>query len=350
MLIGALSPGDGLHDLVTEIRTAGERAAALSGQLLVLSRKQVVQAREVNLNDIIVEVEKMLGRVIGEDIRLESVLSPSLGYVLADPGQLHQILMNLAVNARDAMPNGGTLLIETMDLDLDEGFAGPHAEVQPGRYVQLKVTDTGVGMTQEVMSHLFEPFFTTKKAGEGTGLGLATVYGIVRQCGGSIWVYSQPGHGTNFRIYLPRIEPAGTEKTEPAQAAPTVRGTETILLVEDQAQLRKMTLRVLQSHGYNVLEAADPEAALLRSGEYVGVIHLLLTDVVMPGMTGPELAGRIKQSRPRMEVVFMSGYSERALLDRQVMESAGAYLAKPFSPKSLAVKVREVLDATRTPA
>jgi PAS domain S-box-containing protein len=350
MLTSELPPDDASYEVVTEIRTAGERAAALSGQLLVLSRKQVVQTREVNLNDIIREVEKMLGRVIGEDIQLESALSPTLGCVLADPGQLHQILMNLVVNARDAMPNGGSLLIETMNLDLEQGFIGPHAEVQAGRYVQLKVTDTGTGMTQEVLSHLFEPFFTTKKAGEGTGLGLATVYGIVQQCGGSIWVYSQPGQGTNFTIYLPRIERSATAQSEPAMLTPTVRGTETILLVEDQDQLRKMTLRVLQGHGYNVLEAADPEAALLHVTSNEGVIHLLLTDVVMPGMTGPELADRIKQLRPRIEVVFMSGYSERALLDRQVMESAGAYLAKPFSPKSLAVKVREVLDSTREPA
>jgi CheY-like chemotaxis protein len=258
--------------------------------------------------------------------------------------------MNLAVNARDAMPNGGTLLIETTNIDLEEGFAGPHAEVQAGRYVQLKVTDTGVGMTQEVLSHLFEPFFTTKKAGEGTGLGLATVYGIVKQCGGSIWVYSQPGQGTNFSIYLPRIEPSGTAQNEPAQATPTVRGTETLLVVEDQDQLRKMTVRVLQDHGYKVLEAADPDGALLHATSYAGTIHLLLTDVVMPGMTGPELADRIKPLRPAMEVVFMSGYSERALLDRQAIEAAGAYLAKPFSPKSLAVKVREVLDSTRAPA
>ena len=347
MLISDLPPGDELHETVTEIRTAGERAAALSGQLLVLSRKQVVQAREVNLNDIIREVEKMLGRVIGEDIRLESVLSPSLGPVLADPGHMHQILMNLAVNARDAMPNGGTLLIETTNLDLEEGFIGPYAEVQAGRYVQLSVTDTGVGMTQEVLSHLFEPFFTTKKAGEGTGLGLATVYGIVKQCGGSIWVYSQPGQGTNFRIYLPRIEPSAVAKNDPAPVDSTVRGTETILVVEDQDQLRKMTVRVLQGHGYNVLEAADPDAALIHSKSHDGTIHLLLTDVVMPGMTGPELADRIKPFRPAIEVVFMSGYSERALLDRRVMESAGAYLAKPFSPKSLAVKVREVLDSAR---
>ena len=343
MILGELPPDDALRELVSEIRTAGERAAALSGQLLVLSRKQVVQAREVNLNDIIAEVEKMLGRVIGEDIRLESVLSPSLGCVLADPGQLHQILMNLAVNARDAMPGGGTLLIETTNVDLLGDFAEQHGEVEAGHYVMLSVSDTGVGMTKDVMSHLFEPFFTTKKAGEGTGLGLATVYGIVKQCGGTIRVYSEPGRGTNLRIYLPRIEPVETTRKEPARETSTARGTETILVVEDQDQLRKIVVRVLQGRGYKALEAANPRDALALSEGYAGPIHLLLTDVVMPGMTGPELACRLKPLRPSMEVIFMSGYSERALLDRQVMESSGTYLAKPFSPDALAIKVREAL-------
>jgi PAS domain S-box-containing protein len=347
MILSELPPGDALHELVGEIRTAGERAAALSGQLLVLSRKQVVQAKEVNLNDIIAEVEKMLGRVIGEDIRLESVLSPSLGCVLADPGQLHQVLMNLAVNARDAMPDGGTLLIETTNIDLLEDFAEQQGEVQAGHYALLSVSDTGVGMTADVMSHLFEPFFTTKKAGEGTGLGLATVYGIVKQCGGSIRVYSEPGRGTNFRIYLPRIERVGETRKEPVRERSTARGTETILVVEDQDQLRKIVIRVLQSRGYKALEAANPREALALSEGYAGPIHLLLTDVVMPGMTGPELACRLKPLRPSMEVIFMSGYSERALLDRQLMESTGAYLAKPFSPEALAIKVRETLGTPR---
>ena len=343
MILGELPADDALRELVSEIRTAGERAAALSGQLLVLSRKQVVQAREVNLNDIIAEVEKMLGRVIGEDIRLESVLSPSLGCVLADPGQLHQILMNLAVNARDAMPGGGTLLIETTNVDLLGDFAEQHGEVEAGHYAMLSVSDTGVGMTKDVLSHLFEPFFTTKKAGEGTGLGLATVYGIVKQCGGTIRVYSEPGRGTNLRIYLPRIEPVETARKEPVRETSTARGTETVLVVEDQDQLRKIVVRVLQGRGYKALEAANPRDALALSEGYAGPIHLLLTDVVMPGMTGPELACRLKPQRPSMEVIFMSGYSERALLDRQVMESSGTYLAKPFSPDALAIKVREAL-------
>jgi CheY-like chemotaxis protein len=343
MILGDLPADDALRELVSEIRTAGERAAALSGQLLVLSRKQVVQAREVNLNDIIAEVEKMLGRVIGEDIRLESVLSPSLGCVLADPGQLHQILMNLAVNARDAMPGGGTLLIETTNVDLLGDFAEQHGEVEAGHYAMLSVSDTGVGMTKDVLSHLFEPFFTTKKAGEGTGLGLATVYGIVKQCGGTIRVYSEPGRGTNLRIYLPRIEPVETARKEPVRETSTSRGTETVLVVEDQDQLRKIVVRVLQGRGYKALEAANPRDALALSEGYAGPIHLLLTDVVMPGMTGPELACRLKPQRPSMEVIFMSGYSERALLDRQAMESSGTYLAKPFSPDALAIKVREAL-------
>jgi CheY-like chemotaxis protein len=340
MVLGDLSAGDPVHDSVTEIRIAGERAAALSRQLLVLSRKQVIRPKDVNLNDIIVEVERMLGRVIGEDIRLESVLSPCLGSVLADSGQLHQVLMNLAINARDAMPGGGTLRIETRNVDLDDHFAEQHAYMKPGEYVQLQVSDTGCGMTKAVMSHLFEPFFTTKKVGVGTGLGLATVYGIVQQSGGSILVDSEPGKGARFTMFLPRIDAGVKVACEPAPSP--LGGTETILVVEDQQQLRKMVGRVLSGFGYKVLEASDPEEALLQSEAYAGPIHLLLTDVVMPGMAGPELADRIKPSRPAMEVVFMSGYSEGVRLDHQALQSSGAYLAKPFSPEDLALKLREV--------
>ncbi len=341
MMLGDLSAGDPMHDSVTEIRIAGERAAALSRQLLVLSRKQVIQPKDVNLNDIIVEVERMLGRVIGEDIRLECVLSPCLGSVLADPGQLHQVLMNLAINARDAMPTGGTLRIETRNIDLDDRLAEQHAYMKPGGYVQLQVSDTGSGMTKAVMSHLFEPFFTTKKVGVGTGLGLATVYGIVKQSGGSILVDSEPGKGAKFTIFLPRIDARIKVRSEPAPSP--LGGTETILVVEDQQQLRKMVGRVLRGFGYHVLEAPDPEEALLQSQSYAGPIHLLLTDVVMPGMQGPELADRMKPSRPAMQVVFMSGYSEGTRLDDQVLQSSGGYLAKPFSPEDLASKVREVM-------
>ena len=342
MLLGQLTAEDPMRESVAEVRTAGERAAALVGQLLLLSRKQVTQPREVNLNEIITEVERMLGRVIGEEIRLESDLSPALGYVLADPGQLHQVLMNLAINARDAMPSGGTLLIETRNINLEASYTDRHAELKPGPYVQLKVNDTGIGMSKAVMSHLFEPFFTTKKEGEGTGLGLATVYGIVKSSGGSIWVYSEPGEGSTFTIYFPRADAGPRIEPEPAPEPGALRGTETILVVEDQEQLRKMACLVLRSYGYRVLEAANPGEALLHSERHAGPIHLMLTDVVMPGMRGPELASRLQPLRPTMEVIFMSGYSERAF-----SELPGSYVSKPFSPEALASKVRAVLGPPR---
>jgi PAS domain S-box-containing protein len=345
LLLKQLTPADPLYKMADEIRKAGQRAAELTRQLLLLSRKQVTQPAEVNLNDVIAEVERMLNRVIGEDIQLKSTLSPLLGHVLADPGQLHQVLMNLAVNARDAMPNGGTLLIETRNVDLDDAYTEQHPEMRPGPYVQLRVSDTGIGMTKDVMSHLFEPFYTTKKPGEGTGLGLATVYGIVKQSGGSIWTYSEPGKGTAFTIYLPRIMAGVRLKQESEPELESLRGTETILVVEDQEQLRKMAGSVLRSYGYRVLEAANPGEALLHCERYAGPIHLLLTDIAMPGITGPELADRVKPLRPAMEVVFMSGYSERAIADR--LDLTGRYLAKPFSPDELASKVRGVLGAPR---
>lgn len=345
LLLRKLKPDDPMHESISEIRKAGQLAANLTRQLLLLSRKQVTQTSEVNLNDVIEEVEKMLTRVIGEDIRLEWAPDPHLGRVLADAGQLHQILMNLAINARDAMPGGGTLLIETKNVDLEDAYAEHHAGVQPGAYVRLNVSDTGIGMTKDVLAHLFEPFFTTKKPGEGTGLGLATVYGIVKQAGGSIWVYSEPGRGTKFTIYLPRIvsEVKPFQKTEAAPSS--LRGNETILVVEDQELLRRMAASVLRSYGYRVLEAANPGEALLHSERYAGLIHLMLTDVVMPGITGPELAARIKPLRPAMAVAFMSGYSERVITERMQLE--GTYLAKPFTPEALATKVREVLGNPR---
>ncbi len=347
MLLKEADPDDPVRESVAEIRQAGQRAAELVGQLLLLSRNQIRQPREVNLNEIVVEVGKLLNRVIREDIRVELVLSPSLGNVLADPGQLHQVLMNLAINARDAMPSAGALLIETSNVELADDYVDQHAEVKAGSYVQLMVSDTGTGMTKDVLEHLFEPFFTTKRAGEGTGLGLATVYGIVKQSGGSIWVYSEPGVGTTFKIYFPRIYSEAKTVVESVAPPLSLSGSETILVVEDQSQLRKMAVSVLRSHGYQVLEAADGEDALLRVESHEGPIHLLLTDVVMPGMSGRELADRLKPLYPEMETIYMSGYSERAGLDRQMLESAGAYLAKPFSPEALAVKVRELLGSPR---
>jgi len=295
----------------------------------------------------------MLGRVIGADIQLESVLSPSLGCVLADSGQLHQVLMNLALNARDAMPSGGTLAIETANVDIEESFAEPHVELKPGHYVELKVSDTGIGISKEVMAHLFEPFFTTKRAGHGTGLGLATVYGIVKQNGGSISVHSELDLGTSFNVYLPRIESAASPQETLIPAHSKVRGKETILVVDDQEQLRKMVVRVLRSRGYKVLQAANGADALIRAEGHSAPIHLLLTDVVMPGISGSQLAEKMKALRPAMQIVFMSGYSaagysEHASLDRKILDS-GVYLAKPFAPDALLLKVRGLL-ARRAPA
>jgi PAS domain S-box-containing protein len=345
LLLRKLKSDDPLHESISEILKAGQLAANLTRQLLLLSRRRVTQAKSVNLNDVIVEVEKMLARVIGEDIRLEFDLDPSLGHVLADSGQLHQIVMNLAINARDAMPGGGSLTIETRNVDLDDTYANQYAEIRPGPYVQLRVSDTGIGMTSDVMAHLFEPFFTTKQPGEGTGLGLATVYGIVKQAGGSIWAYSEPGRGATFQIYLPRIG-ADTKSAHESMPAPSsLAGSETVLVVEDQELLRKMAGSVLRSYGYRVLEAANPGEALLHAERHPGPIHLMLTDVVMPGMAGPDLVARLKPLRPDMEVIFMSGYSERTIMQRTQLGSS--YLAKPFSPESLTTKVREVLGAPR---
>jgi len=343
LLLEHAPEGDPMHEGLSEIKRAGERAAALSRQLLMLSRKHIVEKSNVNLNDVVTEVEKMLRRVIGEDVRLESVLGPSLGCVLADSGQLHQVLMNLAVNARDAMPGGGAVLIETANVDLDESYAQQHAGVKPGPYVQLKVSDTGVGMSPDVLSHLFEPFFTTKKPGEGTGLGLATVYGIVQQCGGSIGVSSEPGRGTTFTIHLPRTGQAiMAEETAPASSV--LRGTETILVVEDQDQVLKIAGRILLDYGYTVLQASNPGEALLHCERYRDAIHLMLSDIVMPGMSGPELAERFRPLRPDMKVLFMSGYRGHDAVERRSPDLSGAYLAKPFAPAALAARVRELLE------
>ena len=340
--LSELEPGSPLHRNISESRMAGERAAALSKQLLILSRRQIVQPIELNLNDLIAEIDRMLSRVIGEDIRLKSVLNPSLGRILADPGLLHQVLMNLAVNARDAMPNGGTLLIDTDNVELQESYSHLDAKLKPGSYVRLRVSDTGIGMTEEVKSRIFEPFFTTKHAGEGTGLGLATVYGIIKQSCGAISVYSEPGQGTTFTIYLPRLEQWAPQPPETV-TAPIPRGTETILVAEDNEQLRKMVALALRQCGYTILEAADPQQALLQSERHTETIDLLLTDLVMPGSTGCDLARRIKAARPAIKVVFMSGYSGSSMAVRGVLDPGVNYLQKPFSPESLATTVRGIL-------
>ena len=345
LVLSSLAQDDPLHEHLEQIRQAGEKAAGLTQQLLAFSRKQVLQAVALDLNAIVRDSGKMLKRLIGEDIELVTNLEPSLGAVLGDPGQLLQVVMNLAVNARDAMPRGGALLIETKNVELDEDYAEEHAGVAPGPYVMLAITDTGVGMDEDTRRRIFDPFFTTKPHGAGTGLGLSTVYGIVRQTGGWIWVYSEPDKGTCFKIYLPRAEaaPVAAEQASPAESS--WRGNETVLLVEDQAEVRMLAASILKAYGYRVIEAANPGEALLLCERHPGRIHLLLTDVVMPGMSGRELAGRLQPLREGMKVLYMSGYTDNVIVHNGVLDQNAEYLQKPFTPKGLAAKVRAVLGA-----
>jgi len=346
LLLADLAPDDQRRRDVEEIYRAAERAAALTQQLLAFSRRQVLQPKVINLNALVPEVEKMLRRLIGEDILFATVLPPRLGNVRADPGQLEQVIVNLAVNARDAMPDGGRLTIETRNVELDESYAADHPSVRPGRYVMLAVTDTGVGMDEETKARIFEPFFTTKVRGKGTGLGLATVYGIVQQTGGHIWPYSERGQGTTMRVYLPRVDEPADPIERPGDVAPeTLRGSETILLVEDEAPVRAVTRQLLQRNGYTVLEAPDgPTALALVDGEKGSQhVDLLLTDVIMPGMSGRELAEQLKARRPEVRALFMSGYTDDAVVRHGMLEPGLAYLEKPFRPTALLRKVREVL-------
>ena len=284
----------------------------------------------------------MLRRLIGEAVHLVTVLDPTLSRVKADPGQIVQVLMNLAVNARDAMPQGGKLTVETKNVFLDETYARRHVSVTPGRHVMLAVSDTGVGMDAETQAHIFEPFFTTKEVGKGTGLGLSTVYGIVKQSGGNVWVYSEPGHGSTFKIYLPAAE--GEVTGECAAESKAARGTETILLVEDEESVRVLLLEILESEGYTVLVASDGQEALRMCREYEGAVNLLVTDVVMPGMSGRQLVEQMAKSRPEMKVLYMSGYTDDAIVRHGMLETGMAFLQKPFTPDAAARKVREVLE------
>ncbi len=330
-----------------DIVKAAERAAGLTRQLLAFSRKQILQPRILDLNTAVAETEKMLRRLIGEDIQLVTVLDEQVGPVRADPGQMDQVLMNLAVNARDAMPRGGRLMIETGNVVLDQAYARQHAGVEPGRYVMLAVSDTGHGMTADVRNRIFEPFFTTKDPGRGTGLGLATVHGIVKQSGGHIWVYSEPGHGTTFKIYLPRTDAPGLGVEAPAPAQIELpRGSETILLVEDEASLRELVRECLEASGYRVLEASHGTAALEVGERHPGRIDLLMTDVVMPGMSGRELAEHVRVPRPEIRTLYMSGYTDDAVVLHGVLAEDMALLQKPFTAAELARRVRDVLDRT----
>jgi CheY-like chemotaxis protein/two-component sensor histidine kinase len=334
-----LKADDPVREDVVEIEKSAVRAAALTRQLLAFSRKQLLQPESLDLNRVIGEMEKMLRRIIGEDVRLGLALAPDLATVTADPGQVEQVIMNLVVNARDAMPEGGTLTIRTANVGMDEergaGAAGPQ--------VMLAVADSGVGMDEATLARVFEPFFTTKEVGKGSGLGLSTVYGIVKQSGGSIHVESEVGRGTTFRILLPRgSSPPARERPAPA-AAPGARG-ETVLLVEDEEAVRNVAKRILEGAGYAVLPAASAAEALRTCEQHAGEIHLLLTDVVMPQTSGSILAERLAGIRPSMKVLFMSGHTDDAVFRHGLLDGSARFLAKPFTPPDLLAKVREAID------
>ena len=327
-----------------EIRKAGERAANLTRQLLAFGRKQMLQPVALNLNDVVSDLNKMLRRLIGEDIKLTAKFDPGLMQIKADPGQIEQVLVNLVVNARDAMPQGGNLTIETANFEVDREYAAKHVGVQPGSYVMMAVSDTGTGMDDETKARIFEPFFTTKEKGRGTGLGLSTVYGIVKQSGGNIWVYSELGEGTAFKVYLPQLKEAVVSVAKAAVEAEAPGGSETILVVEDEDVVRGLARKILEQLGYQVIDANGVAEATRLCREYPGEIHLLLTDVVMPEASGQEIANRMKARRPNTRVLFMSGYTDEAIVHHGVVDSDVAFIQKPFTPVALAKKIREVLD------
>jgi PAS domain S-box-containing protein len=345
LTLRSLENYDSARHRIEEIQRAAQRASSLTQQLLAFSRKQVLQPKVLNLNLIVADIDRMLRRLIGEDVDLVTILDPGLGRVKADPGQMEQVLMNLVVNSRDAMPDGGKLTIETKNVHLDSTYAQTHLSVQPGQFVMLAVSDTGIGMEAEMQEHIFEPFFTTKEKGKGTGLGLSTIYGIVKQSGGNIWVYSEVGHGTTFKIYLPLIDEAPS--TEPPVAAQQIaKGSETILMVEDEGALRELIREILEHDGYKVVVARDGRDALSISAQFEGAIDLLITDVVMPEVSGRELAERLTENYAKVKVLFMSGYTDDAVVRHGVLEEGAYFLQKPFTPDALLRKVREILDGS----
>jgi two-component system cell cycle sensor histidine kinase/response regulator CckA len=343
ILLGRLPADDPHRRDIALIKRTAERAAALTKQLLAFSRKQILAPKVLDLNTVVSGMVSMLQRLIGEDIELVFLAGSELGRVKADPGQLEQVLANLVVNARDAMPNGGRLTIETTAVDLSEHYAKQHVGVQAGPYVMLGVSDTGTGMDRETQARIFDPFFTTKEPGKGTGLGLATVYGIVKQSGGNIWVYSELGKGTTFKVYLPQVHDA-EDAAEPEQVRPG-RGTETFLIVEDDDEVRALACEVLATYGYEVLQARTPADALLIAERHTGPIHLLLTDVIMPGMSGRMLAEQLAPLRPEMTVLYMSGYTDEAIVHHGTLDAGTPFIQKPFTPDALAAGVRRLLDA-----
>jgi two-component system, cell cycle sensor histidine kinase and response regulator CckA len=347
LLLNAFDRRDPRRDEVEEILKAADRATSLTRQLLAFGRRQVLQPQLLDLNSIVMNMDKMLRRLIGEDVQLITSLDPELWPVKVDPGMIEQVVMNLAVNSRDALPNGGKLTIETSNVVHDDEYASAHISVKPGHYVMLAVSDNGSGMDKEVQSHLFEPFFTTKEKGRGSGLGLSTVYGIIKQSGGNIWAYSEPGQGTTFKIYLPRVEKTAKVYKPKARPSTAPGGTETILLVEDEEAVRTMVSRILQNKGYTVLEARHGLEAIDICERYQESIHLMVTDVIMPQMSGRELAERLAPVLPDMKVLYMSGYPDNTIVQHGVLEAGTAFLQKPFTLNALELKVREVLDASR---
>ena len=344
-LLHETGPEDPRRAGLGEIRSAAERAAGLIRRLLAFSRQQVLEPRVLELNALVRELERLLQRIIGEDVELRIRLAPGLGTVRADPGQLEQVILNLAVNSRDAMPEGGRLTLETANVELDRAYAETHPSVRPGSYVMLAVSDTGVGMDAATRSRIFEPFFTTKSKDRGTGLGLATVHGIVNQSGGHIWLYSEPGKGTTFKIYLPRVDEPPAPAAAPVPADRALTGSETLLVVEDEQAVRALTRMTLEARGYRVLAAASAAEALELVASHPGPIPLVITDVIMPGMSGGELAERVAALRPEARVIFVSGYTDDTIAHHGVLDPGVHFLQKPFTLDALARKVREVLDA-----
>jgi PAS domain S-box-containing protein len=334
---------DTLRHHVAEIKKAGVRAATLTRQLLAFSRKQVLQPKVIDLNSIVANMGEMMRRLIGEDVELRTVLAPDLGSTKADPGQIEQVIMNLVVNARDAMPHGGNLIIETENVYLNESYTESHISVRPGNYVMLAVSDTGEGISTENREHIFEPFFTTKETGRGTGLGLSTVYGIVKQSGGNIWVYSEVGQGTAFKVYLPRVDEVPQEYLRRADVEETLHGNETVLVAEDDERVRSLVREVLEHYGYGVLAAERGDVALRLAQQYDGPIDLLLTDVVMPKMSGRAVFDELRGTHPELKVLYMSGYTDESIVHHGVLDPNTPFLQKPFAPQVLARKVREVL-------
>jgi hypothetical protein len=343
LLLDDMKPGEPMREDLEEIRKAGERAAALTRQLLMFSRQQVIEPKVLDLNEVLASMDKMLQRILGADVDLVSLPAQPLGRVRIDPSSVEQVIMNLVVNARDAMPTGGKLTMETDNVVLDDAYAQAHLGVKPGPHVMLAVSDTGTGINRETLARIFEPFFTTKESGKGTGLGLSTVFGVVQQSGGSVWVYSEVGKGTTFKVYLPRVD-AAVEVAGETVPPTTLRGSETILLVEDDDQVRVVAGGILRRNGYHVIDARNAGEALLHSEKHPSTIHLLLSDVVMPQMSGPELAKRLASARPGMRVLCMSGYTDDSIVRHGVLEAHIAYLQKPITPEALTTRVREILD------